>query len=123
MNYEEAESFADNLDAQFKTVNATSEPKSFVVVTEVMQVYSFLSANFPKVTKLPEDQDSIQGLKVGKVPSTNGVPNKALYYPHPSVLPFQVNCDLPDVVYPINTEKRSRDFHPEFREGSGVASS
>ena len=42
-----------------------------------MRACSFASANEPKISNFTEVQDAIRGLKVGKGPGPNGIPNRA----------------------------------------------
>jgi hypothetical protein len=43
-----------------------------------LQAYSYAPASEPKLTNPKEVQDAIRGLKVGKAPGPNGLPNRAL---------------------------------------------
>jgi hypothetical protein len=44
----------------------------------VMQAYSFAPARQPNLSNPTEVQDAIRGLKFGKAPGTNGIPNRPL---------------------------------------------
>jgi hypothetical protein len=48
------------------------------VVNEAMRAYEYAPANEPKLTIPSEVLEAIKGLKVGKAPSPNGVPKRAL---------------------------------------------
>jgi len=50
------------------------------VVNEAMREYSFVLASEPKLTKTTEVQDAIRGLRVGKAPGPNDIPNRPLKY-------------------------------------------
>jgi hypothetical protein len=75
---EKAEALANSLEAQFQPVNDPSVPAGIAVVNEAMRAYSFAPASEPKLTNPMEVQDAIRGLKVGKAPVTDGIPNRAL---------------------------------------------
>jgi len=51
-----------------------------VVVNEAMRKYSFAPVSEPKLTNTTEVQDAIRGLKVGKAPGPNDIPNRPLKY-------------------------------------------
>jgi len=48
------------------------------VVDKVMRAHLFAPASEPKLTDTPEVQDAIRHLKVGKAPSPNGTPSRAV---------------------------------------------
>jgi hypothetical protein len=75
---EKAEALAGSLEAQFQPVKVPSDPAGIGIVGEALQAYSYAPASEPKLTNAAEVQDAIQGLKVGKAPGPNGVPNRAL---------------------------------------------
>jgi hypothetical protein len=75
---EKAEDLADSLEAQFQPVNDPSSPAVIEAVDEVMSTYKYVPASEPKLTSPSEIQEAIKGLKVGKAPGPNGVPNRAL---------------------------------------------
>jgi hypothetical protein len=75
---EKAEALADSLDAQFPPANDSSDLAVIEKVTEALQAYSYAPASEPKLTNPKEVQDAIRGLKVGKAPGPNGLPNRAL---------------------------------------------
>jgi len=50
------------------------------VVSEVMREYSFAPASETKITNNMEVEDAIWGLKVGKAPGPNDIPNRPLKY-------------------------------------------
>jgi hypothetical protein len=52
-----------------------------------MWAYSFAPTGEPKLSNPTEVQDAIQGLKVGKAPGPNGIPNRALKH-HPLSVVF-----------------------------------
>jgi hypothetical protein len=75
---EKAEALADTLESHFQPVNAPSYPAVIEKVTEALQAYSYAPASEPQLTNPMEVQDAIQGLKVGKAPGPNGLPNRGL---------------------------------------------
>ena len=82
---EKAEALADSPETQLQPVDDPSDPAVIEVVSEAMRAYSFAPANEPKLTSPMEVQDAIRGLKVGKAPGPDGIPNRALKH-----LPFSV---------------------------------
>jgi hypothetical protein len=75
---EKAEALADRLESQFQPVNAPSDPEDIEKFTEALQAYTYAPANEPKLTNPMEDQDAFRGVKFGKAPGSNGLPNRAL---------------------------------------------
>jgi hypothetical protein len=75
---EQDEAMTDSLEAQFQPVNDLSGPKVIEMFDEELQAYSFAPASEPKLTNPTEVQDPIRGLKVGKTPGPNIIPNRAL---------------------------------------------
>jgi hypothetical protein len=75
---EKSEALADSLEAQFQPVNDPSSPAVIEVVNEVIRVNEYAPASEPKLTSPSEVLEAIKGLKVGKAPGPNGVPNRAL---------------------------------------------
>jgi hypothetical protein len=59
-------------------VDDPSVPVVIEVVSEVMQAYSYAPASEPQLTNPAEVQFAIRGLKVGKAPGPDGIPNRAL---------------------------------------------
>jgi len=55
------------------------------MVDKVMQPYTFTPESESKVTNFEEVQDAILGLKVGKLPGPNGIPNGAVQHLPPIV--------------------------------------
>jgi len=75
---EKAEALADNLKAQFQPVIDPSNP-AVIDMVDVGLRYNFMApANEPRLTNPEEVQEAIRGLKIGKTPSPNGIPNRAL---------------------------------------------
>jgi hypothetical protein len=61
-------------------VNDPSSLAVIEVVNEAMRAYEYDPASEPKLTSPSEVLEATKGLKVGKAPGPNGVPNKALRY-------------------------------------------
>ena len=79
---EKAEALTDSSEAQFQTVNDPSVLAVIEVVNEAMRAYSFALASRPKLTNPTEGEDAIRGLKVGKTPGPDCIPNRALNFFH-----------------------------------------
>jgi hypothetical protein len=75
---EKAEALAESLESHFQPVNAPSDPAVIQKVTEALQAYSYAPSSEPQLTNPMEVQDAIRGLKFGKAPVPNGLPNRAL---------------------------------------------
>ena len=71
---EKAEALANNMEAHFQPVTDPSVP---AVIKEV-DVALMTPARETKLTNSEEVQEAIRGLKVGKAPGPNGIPNRAL---------------------------------------------
>jgi hypothetical protein len=74
---EKAEELADSLEAKFQPVNEPSFPAVIGMVDETTRAYSFATASKPILNTLTDVQDAIRGLKVGKAPGPDGIPNRA----------------------------------------------
>jgi hypothetical protein len=59
-------------------VDNPSVPAVNEVVSEAMQAYSCAPASEPQLTNPVEVRSAIRGLKVGKAPGPDGIPNRAL---------------------------------------------
>jgi hypothetical protein len=75
---EKAKFLVDSLEAPFQPVNDLSDPAVIEMVDQALRAYSFAPASEPKLTNPAAVQDAIQGLKVGKAPDPNCIPNRAL---------------------------------------------
>jgi hypothetical protein len=75
---EKAEDLADSLEAKFHLVNDPSDPAVIEMVNEAMRAYEYAPASESKLTIPLEVQEAIRGLKVGKAPGPNGIPNTVL---------------------------------------------
>jgi hypothetical protein len=75
---EKAEALTDSLEAQFQLVNDPSDPAVIEMVNKAMRAYEYVPASEPKLTRPSEFQQAIRGLKVGKAPGPNSIPNKVL---------------------------------------------
>jgi hypothetical protein len=72
------ETLADSLDAQIPPVGDRSDPTVIQMVGEAMRAYEYAPASEPTLTAPSEVIQAIEGLKVGKAPGPNGIPNKVL---------------------------------------------
>jgi hypothetical protein len=75
---ENAEALADSLEAQFRPVNDPSDAAIIEMVNEAMHAYDCAPASEPKLTSPSEVIRAVRGLKVGKAPGPNGIPNRVL---------------------------------------------
>ena len=75
---EKAEALADSLEAQFQPVTVPSVPAVIEKVNVELDSYLQTPASEPTLSNPVEVQDAIRGLKVGKAPGPNGIPNRAL---------------------------------------------
>jgi hypothetical protein len=75
---DKAEALANSLKAQFQSVNDPLEPAVIEMFNEAMRAYEYAPASESKVTSPSEVLQAIKGLKVGKAPGTNGIPNRSL---------------------------------------------
>jgi hypothetical protein len=75
---EKAEALADSLEAQFYPVKDPSDPAVIEMVNEAMRAYEYAPVSEPKLTIPSEVRQAIRGLKVGKAPGPNGIPNRVL---------------------------------------------
>jgi hypothetical protein len=83
---EKAEALADSLEAQFQPVTDPSDPTVIERVESELRAYSYVPASMPILTNPAEVADALRGLKVGKAPGPNGIPNRALkQLPHRAV--------------------------------------
>jgi hypothetical protein len=86
---EKTEALSDSLQCQFQPVDVPSDPAVIYMVAEALQGYSYATASEPKLTYPMEVQEAILGLKFGKAPGPNGLPNRALMH-----LPQRALCLL-----------------------------
>jgi hypothetical protein len=82
---EKAKALADSLESQFQPVNHPTNPAVIEKVAEALHAYSYAPASEPKLTNPMEVQDAIRGLKVGKAPDPNNLPNRALKHPQRAI--------------------------------------
>jgi hypothetical protein len=73
-----AEALADTLETQFQPVADPSFPAVIEMVDVALKSYFQAPASEPKLTTPDEVHEAIRGLKVGKTPGPNGIPNRAL---------------------------------------------
>jgi hypothetical protein len=76
---EKAEALADTLETQFQPVAAPSVSAIIKMADVALRSYIQTPACEPKLTNPDEVHEAIiRGLKVGKAPGPNGIPNRAL---------------------------------------------
>lgn len=76
---DKAEALADSLEAQFQPVPIDpTRPPEVALIDETVLAYLFTPACTPKLTTPTEVCKAIKGLKAGKAPGPNGIPNRAL---------------------------------------------
>jgi len=75
---EKAEALADSLEAQFQPFIVPSVPAVIETVDVALESYLQTLASEPKLTNPDEFREAIRGLKLGKAPGPNGIPNRAL---------------------------------------------
>ena len=74
---EKAEALPDTLETQFHPVADSSVP-AVIEMVDVALRYFQTSASDPKLSNSDEVHEAIRGLKVGKAPRRNGIPNRTL---------------------------------------------
>jgi hypothetical protein len=75
---EKAETLSDSLEAQFHPVTIHSVPAIIEMVDVALESYFRTPVSEPKLTGPEEVHEAITGLKLGKTPGPNGIPNRAL---------------------------------------------
>jgi hypothetical protein len=75
---EKAEAVTDTLETQFQPVADTSVPAVIEMVDVALRSYFQTPASEPKLTKPDEIHEANRGLRVGKKPGPNNIPNRAL---------------------------------------------
>jgi len=75
---DKAAALADSLEAQFQPVTVPSVPTVIEMVDVALESYLQTPDCEPNLTKPDEVREAIRGLKVGKAPGPNGIPNRAL---------------------------------------------
>jgi len=75
---EKAEALADSLETEFQPVSDPSVLAVIEMVDVALRSYFLIPASEPKLTDPDEVHEAIRGLKVGKAPGPNGIPNRAL---------------------------------------------
>ena len=110
-----AETFDDSLEAQFQPVTVHSVPAVVEMVDVALESYFQTPASEPKLTGPEEVNEAIRGLKLGKAPGPNGIPNRALkHLPKFAVylLVLIFNAVLRTPSLPSGMEARPGDLHP-----------
>ena len=59
-------------------MSVPSDPATIEMVDVALRAYSFAPASEPKLTNPDEVQEAIRGLKLGKAPGPDGIPNRSL---------------------------------------------
>jgi hypothetical protein len=77
---ETAEVLADSLEAQFQPITVSSVPPVTEMVTVGLMSYFSTPASEHKLTNLDEVHEAIRGLKVARIKSPNGTPNRTLNF-------------------------------------------
>jgi hypothetical protein len=85
---EKAEALAHSFETQFQPVTNPSAPSVIKVFNEAMRAQSFAPASEPTLTHPMEVKDAIRGLKVGKEPGPDSIPNRALKHLPQRYFPF-----------------------------------
>ena len=75
---ENAEALADSLEAQFQPVAVPWVPAAIEMVNVELESYLQTPASETTLTNPDEVLNAIRGLKAGKAPGPNGIPNRAL---------------------------------------------
>src|SRR5215510_6141397 len=75
---EKAEALADSLEAQFQPVTVHLVPAVVEMVDVALESYFQTPASEPKLTGPEEVNEALRGLKLGKAPGPNGIPNRVL---------------------------------------------
>jgi hypothetical protein len=112
---EKAEALADSLEAQFQLVNDPSDPAVIEMVNEAMRAYVYAPTSEPKPTSPSEVQHVIMGLKVGKAPGPNGIPNRVLRHLPKRAITFRTKVF--NAFLPVSMETCSRCVHTEAGKG------
>ena len=74
---EKADALADTLETQFQPVADPSIPAVIEMADVALRSYFLTPASEPKLTNPDEFDEVNRGLKIGKAPDPNGIPNRA----------------------------------------------
>ena len=66
------------MEAQFQPLTVPSVPTVIETVDVALESYLQTPASKPNLSNPDEVREAIRGLKLGKAPGPNGIPNKAL---------------------------------------------
>ena len=98
-------------NSQFQPVTVPSVPAVIEMVDVALESYLQTPASEPKLTNPDEVREAIRGLKLGKAPGPNGIPNRVLKH-----LPMRAVLLLVQIFNAIlslssSLEARSGDLH------------
>jgi hypothetical protein len=77
-NSEKPESISDTLEPQVQSVADPSVSAVIEMVDEALKSYFQAATSEPNLTNPDEVHEAITGLKFGKFPGPNGIPNRSL---------------------------------------------
>jgi hypothetical protein len=75
-----SEALTESLEAQFQPVNDPSDSAVIEMVNETKRAYEYAPANEPKLSSSSKVLQAIKGLKFGKAPGPNSIPNRVLIH-------------------------------------------
>jgi hypothetical protein len=110
---EKAEALADSLEAQFQAATVPSVPAVIGMVDVALESYFQTPTSKPKLTDPDEVQEAIRGLKIGKAPGPNGIPNRALKH-----LPMRAVSLLVQI---FNAVLRTHHFPPVWKHARVIS--
>ena len=101
------------MEAHFQPVTVPSVPAVIEMVDVALESYLQSPASEPKLTNPDEVRDAIMGLKVGKAPGPNGIPNRALKH-----LPMRAVLLLVQI---FNAILRTHHFPPVWKHARVIS--
>jgi hypothetical protein len=102
----------NNLETQFQPVTDPSVPAVIETIDVALRSYFISPAREPQLTTPDEFHEGIRGLKVGKAPVSNGIPNSVLKHLPKRAVPFSPVCWSPHPSFSPNVVARSNDLCP-----------